>query len=89
MWEKIKAWCMHSETVALHYVLAVVGVVVAALLQFPDVASSVGLAQYIPTSFVGYYTFGIAIITIAVRLRGVAYNIDLTRTPVGKESDHA
>jgi len=69
MWTKIKAFHWNSLTVAWSHILAWVGVVMEALYQFPDVAQSLGLAQYVPPAYLGRYTFAIAALTLGARLR--------------------
>lgn len=78
-WHYTKSACFHSVTMALHYVVFAAGVALEALFQFPDVASSVGLAQYVPTQWAGWYTIAIAGLTLAARLRSIFWK---------KEHDH-
>jgi hypothetical protein len=69
MWQKILQFHWNSLTVAWAHFLAWVGVAMEALYQFPDVAQSVGLAQVVPPAYLGRYTFVIAALTLAARLR--------------------
>jgi hypothetical protein len=69
MWERIKAFHRHSETVALAHAMTWLGFVMEALSQFPDVAQSVGLASVVPPAYLGHYTLGIAGLTLYARLR--------------------
>lgn len=76
LWHYTKRACFHSVTMALHYVVLAAGVALEALLQFPDVASSVGLAAYVPTAWAGWYTLAIAGLTLAARLRSLLWKKD-------------
>jgi len=70
-WDRVKAFHQRSATIAVAHFVTWVGLGMEALFMFPDVASSVGLAQYVPPAWAGPYTIGIAVITIAARLRGL------------------
>lgn len=85
MWQKLKVFHLYSETVLLAHVLGWVGVAMEALYQFPDVASSVGLASVVPPAYLGRYTMVIAMLTLGARLRnfhGTDHNQD-------RNHDHA
>lgn len=69
MVHRLACLCRYSETLALHYLLFGVGAVFEMLVMFPDVASSVGLAQFVPPAYLGYYTMAIAGLTIVARMR--------------------
>jgi len=69
MWERIKRFHNYSVTVGFAHALTWVGVAMEALYQFPDVASSVGLATYVPPAYLGRYTMVLAALTLAARLR--------------------
>jgi hypothetical protein len=71
MWDKIKAFHRRSMTIALAHGLAWLGLGMEALMQFPDVANAVGLAQYVPPVYLGRYTIAIAVLTLAARLRSL------------------
>lgn len=69
MWDRIKAFHRYSETVALAHALTWVGLFMEALVQFPDVAQSVGLSAVVPPAYLGRYTIVIAGLTLFARLR--------------------
>jgi len=62
-------WLRGSSTLLLHSVLVVASVVMQAMVEFPDVATSVGLQQFVPPAHLPAYTMAIAICTIVARLR--------------------
>lgn len=66
-----KVVCFHSVTVMWSYILALAGVALEALMMFPDVSNSLGLAQFIPPKYTPFYMFGIAAITLVARLRSI------------------
>lgn len=68
MWDKIVKWHKNSETILLAHGMAWLGAGMEALRQFPDVAQSVGLQQYVPPAYLGMYTLGIAGLTLMARL---------------------
>ena len=82
MWEKVKAFHKYSETVALAHALGWLGLAMEALAQFPDVASSVGLATFVPPAYLGKYTLALAGLTLFARLRRFS-------EPDHKDNDHA
>lgn len=67
--EKIKAFHRYSETVGLAHALIWIGVAMEAVVQFPEVAQSVGLASVVPPAYLGVYTWVIAGLTLMARLR--------------------
>ena len=70
-WHYIKCACLHSLTVGWAYLLIVVPVAVDLITSIPDIASSIGIQQYIPPSWLLYYTSAIGIITLIARLRSI------------------
>jgi hypothetical protein len=69
MWASISNYFHTSLTVAWAHALAVLGLGMEALNQFPDVAQNVGLSSIIPPKYFGMYTIGIAGLTLLARLR--------------------
>ena len=76
MWGCI--WCssFRSLTVLWSYVLAAGAVIMEARAQFPDVATSVGLAQYVPPNWLPKYTFAIAVLTLLARMRTLFRHVE-------------
>jgi len=62
-------WLRGSTTLLLHSGLVGASVVMQAMVEFPDVATSVGLQQFIPPAHLPAYTMAIAGCTIVARLR--------------------
>jgi hypothetical protein len=75
MLASISNYFHNSLTVAWAHALAVIGLGMEALIQFPDVAQNVGLAQVIPPNYLGRYTLGIAGLTLLARLRSIRKNM--------------
>jgi hypothetical protein len=82
MWERLKRFHRYSETVALAHALGWLGLFMEAIAQFPDVASTVGLASIVPPAYLGKYTIVIAGLTLFARLRRFS-------EPDHKDNDHA
>jgi hypothetical protein len=71
MWERVKEFHRRSLTIGLAHALGWVSLGMEALVQFPDVAQSVGLASVVPPAYLGRYTLVIAILTLFARLRSL------------------
>lgn len=73
MWDKIKAWCYHSATIAWGYLQVLSGTILAGLHYLGDVVTDPDVKSLIQTMklpayvILGILAFGA--ITIAVRLR--------------------
>jgi hypothetical protein len=71
MWEKIKSWFGHSETILLarsQVLLGAVGAVVTALVNDPNTSSAV--QSLLKPEYIPYYVIGIGILTEVLRRRG-------------------
>jgi hypothetical protein len=71
MWEKIKSWFGHSETILLarlQVILGVLGVVATALVNDPNTSAAV--QSLLKPEYVPYYVIGIGILTEVLRRRG-------------------
>lgn len=77
MWDKLKAMCLRSLTMAWSYVLAVVG---AVMTRIDDLAALVGDSSFgqqvqniigADPKVLGKYLSIVALITIASRVRGI------------------
>jgi len=76
MFARIKAFCLHSLTIAWGYVLAVVGSAMSMLDRIGDALGDPGLKDQISAAIgdariSGRVLLGISIITILVRLRSL------------------
>jgi len=74
MWDKVKAVCLHSLTVAWGYCLAVLGVAMQGLDTLADALGDPNLKDQITaavgdTRTVGRILLGVSIVTLIVRLR--------------------
>lgn len=76
MWAKVKAWCLHSLTIAWSYVLAFFGAALALLPYLVDILADgdvkTAMSNALPSHWLGIYTIGVAAVTYAVRLRTAA-----------------
>lgn len=75
-WWLARHWSCHSLTVFWSYLLGVGAVALELVLEFPDVSTSLGLGQYVPTKYVPFYMFGVAALTLAARLRSIIWHVD-------------
>lgn len=82
---RLKLLSLHSLTVFWTYVLGLGAIVLQLLLEFPDVANSVGLPQYVPTQFLPWYTGAIALLTLGARLRSILSDEHKDRTHEGPD----
>ncbi|MGC2810722.1 MAG: hypothetical protein WA303_10130 [Bradyrhizobium sp.] len=76
MWCKVKAFCLHSLTVAWGYSLAFVGVMMQGIDTVADALGDPNLKDQISASIgdarmTGRILLGISVITIAARLRTI------------------
>ena len=76
MWCKVKAFCLHSLTVAWGYSLAFVGVMMQGIDTVADALGDPNLKDQISASIgdarmTGRVLLGISVITIAARLRTI------------------
>jgi len=76
MWDKLKAFCLHSLTVAWGYCLAFVGVTMQSLDAVADALGDPNLKDQISASIgdakmAGRVLLGISIVTIIARLRSI------------------
>jgi hypothetical protein len=76
MWCKVKAFCLHSLTVAWGYSLAFVGVMMQGIDTVADALGDPNLKDQISASIgdartTGRVLLGISIVTIAARLRTI------------------
>ena len=76
MWCKVKAFCLHSLTVAWGYCLAFVGVTMQGIDTVADALGDPNLKDQISASIgdarmTGRVLLGISIVTIAARLRTI------------------
>ncbi len=75
MWEKAKAFCLGSATIAWSYFLAVAGVILQLVGLFSDTLNDTQVQATLQSAFgsdpklMGRILFGIAIITIIARMR--------------------
>jgi hypothetical protein len=68
-----KVACFHSATVAVGYAGVVASAAVEAVLQFPDVATTLGLQQYVPPKYAGLFMFGLSALTLLARFRTILW----------------
>jgi hypothetical protein len=54
------------------------------LAEFPEVAEKTGLVTFVPPRFLGYYTAGIAAITLMARIRSI---VTVKVKPVSRDDD--
>jgi hypothetical protein len=76
MWAKVKAFCLHSLTVAWGYCLAIVGVVMQSIDTAADALGDPGLRDQISAAIgdaktAGRILLGISVVTIVARLRSI------------------
>jgi hypothetical protein len=76
MWSKLKAFCLHSATIAWSYVLLAVGGVLQAIDAAGDMLGDPGLKDQITAAIgdartVGRILLGISIVNIIARLRSL------------------
>jgi hypothetical protein len=77
MWDRIKAFCLNSLTVAWGYLLAIAGAamqvfdVVADALDDPGIKDQISAAVGGDPKTVGRIMLGISVVTILARLRGL------------------
>jgi len=76
MWCKVKAFCLHSLTVAWGYSLAFIGVMMQGIDTVADALGDPNLKDQISASIgdarmTGRVLLGISVITIAARLRTI------------------
>lgn len=76
-WAKVWAYCGNSVTVAWGYILGGIGSALAlvdplaAMLGDPDLKNQVTTALQSNPKYLGWFTIGVSLITIAARLRSV------------------
>jgi len=66
-----KVACFHSITVAACYVGILLSAGFEVILQVPDLATTLGLQQYVPSQYVPLWVFAMAAISLAARLRSI------------------
>lgn len=76
MWEKVKAFCLNSVTIAWGYILAFAGAVMQVIDSAADALGDPNLKQQISDAIgdaktVGRLMLGISVITIIARLRSI------------------
>lgn len=71
MFDKIKAWCKRSLTIAWARILQFAGIALLGLNQLADFAQAVGFGQYIPGKWAAVYTLVIGVITELARRRSL------------------
>jgi hypothetical protein len=74
----LKAWCLHSLTIAWAYVLVAAGALVEIVPPALDLVNSPEAAEtirsVIPANYMGAYTIAIGVLTFAARMRSLASN---------------
>lgn len=76
-----KVACFHSLTVFVCYVGMVLSAGLEALLQFPDLATTLGLQQYVPAKYVPLFVFVMAGLSLAGRMRSIMRKPDAQPDP--------
>lgn len=66
-----KVVCFHSLTVLFCYLGMLLSAGFGALLEFPDLATTLGLQQYIPAKYVPIFVFIMAGLSLAGRMRSI------------------